>query len=114
MAELRTLLKPGEAVAVWAISVDTPEESRAFSETIASDGKGPVPFPLLSDPQHRTIDAYGLADSRYRAQRREGIPHPATYVIDKSGRVAWVRVDRDYRERPPTAETRAALDALPK
>jgi len=33
-------------------------------------------------------------------------------VIDKTGRVAWMRIDRDFRERPPTAETRAAIDAL--
>jgi len=93
--------------------VDPAGDSKRFADRIAADGKGPVTFPLLSDPQHRVIDAYGLADPRYRAQKRDGIPYPATYVIDRSGRVAWSRVDRDFRERPPTAETRAALDRLP-
>lgn len=69
-------------------------------------------FPLLSDPQHRVIDAYGLQDPRYLKQKREGIPYPAVYVIDRSGRVAWARIDRDFRQRPGNAEIRAALDAL--
>ena len=38
--------------------------------------------------------------------------HPTVYVIDKSGRVAWMRLDRNYREYPPNAEIRAALDVL--
>ena len=81
-------------------------------EKIALDGRGRIAFPLLSDPQHRVIDAYGLPDPRYLKQKREGIPFPAAYVIDKSGRVAWSRIDTDFRERPPTSEIRAALDAL--
>jgi peroxiredoxin len=109
---LRTLLKPGEQVALWGISVDTAEQSRTFVGKIAADGHGEIAFPLLSDPQHQVIDAYGLADPRYLKQRREGIPYPAAYVIDKAGRVAWSRIDFDFRERPPTSELRAALDAL--
>lgn len=97
---------------MWGISPDSAEDSKIFSEKVASDGKGPIPFLLLSDPQHNVINAYGLQDSRYLKQKREGIPYPATYVIDKAGRVAWMRMDRDFRERPPTAETRAAIDAL--
>jgi peroxiredoxin len=92
--------------------VDTAEQSRKFIEKIAADGRGGVAFPLLSDPQHRVIDAYGLADPRYLKQKREGIPYPAVYVIDRSGRVAWSRIDTDFRERPPNREIRAALDAL--
>jgi peroxiredoxin len=97
---------------VWGISPDSAEDSRGFSDKIAADGKGPIPYPLLSDAQHRVIDAYGLQDPRYLKQRREGIPYPTTYVIDKTGRVTWMRVDRDYRVRPSTSEIRAALDAL--
>jgi hypothetical protein len=33
-------------------------------------------------------------------------------VIDKAGRIAWSRIDIEYRERPPNNEIRAALDAL--
>lgn len=110
---MRSLLKPGEPVGLWGISVDTPEQSRGFVEKIAAEaGGGKLAFPLLSDPQHRVIDAYGLPDPRYLKQRREGIPYPAVYVVDKSGRVAWARIDKDYRQRPSNSEIRAALDAL--
>ena len=92
--------------------MDAAEDSKGFSDKVAADGKGPIPFPLLSDAQHRTVDAYGLQDPRYLKQRREGIPYPTAYVIDKAGRVAWMRIDRDHTVRPPNAEIRAALDAL--
>lgn len=109
---MRTLLKPGEPVALWGISVDTAEDSRGFSDKVAADGKGPIPFPLLSDSQHQVIHAYGLQDPRYLKQKREGIPYPTAYVIDKTGRVAWMRIDRDYTARPANGEIRVALDAL--
>jgi peroxiredoxin len=112
LAELRSLLKPNEVVKLFAVSVDSPEENRRFAEKIASDGRGEVIFPLLSDPEHRTIDAYGLRDPAYAGQEKEGIPHPAVYVIDKAGRIAWARVETDYRKRPTNAEIRAALGAL--
>ena len=97
---------------MYAISVDKPEESREFAEKIGSDGAGTIAFHLLSDPDHRVIDAYGLRDLAYAGQKFDGIPRPAVYVLDKSGRVAWARVEDDYRQRPTNQEIRAALDAL--
>ena len=67
---------------------------------------------MLADPGHRIIDLYGLQDSQYLKLKLEGIPHPTVYVLDKTGRVAWSRIDRNYKEYPPNAEIRAALDAL--
>lgn len=112
MAGLRSLLKPNEAVRLYAISVDGHEQSREFAKKIAQDGRGEVSFPLLSDPGSRVIDAYGLRDPAYAGQKADGVPHPAVYVIDKSGRVAWALVESDYKQRPPNDEVRAALDAL--
>ena len=105
-------MKPKEAVALWGISVDPPQDSKEFSSRVNRDKKGPLIMPLLSDPQHQVIDAYGLQDPRYLKQSRSGIPYPATYVIDKAGKVAWMRIDRDHTVRPPNSEIRAALDAL--
>jgi peroxiredoxin len=112
LAGLRTLLKPDEPVTLWAISVDSAADSRYFSDTIAKDGKGGLSFPLLSDAGHRVIDAYGLQDPRYLKQTSEGIPYPTTYVIDKNGNVAWMRLDHDTTQRPSNGQIRAALDAL--
>ena len=97
---------------LYAVSIDPPEVSKKFAEKIAADGKGAIDFPLLSDPGHRIIDTYGLLDPSYKGQDVFGIPHPAVYVIDKSGRVSWVKIESNYRERPVNAEIRTALDAL--
>jgi peroxiredoxin len=99
-------------VKLYAISIDRPDVSKMFAEKIASDGKGAVGFPLLSDPEHKIIDAYGLRDPAYEGQKVYGIPHPAVYVIDKSGKVIWAKIESNYKERPTNEEIRKALDAL--
>ena len=112
MAGLRTLLKKGENIRLFAISVDPPDVSKEFAARLATDGHGEMGFPLLSDPDHRAIDAYGLHDPAYDGEKFAGIPHPAVYVIDKNGIVAWAKVESNYRERPKNEEIRAALDSL--
>ncbi len=111
MAGLRSL-KKNENVNLLAISVDPPDVSKNFAEKIASDGKGAVNFPILSDPDHKIIDSYGLRDPAYEGQKVYGIPHPAVYVIDKQGKVAWAKIESDYKLRPTNEEIRAALDSL--
>jgi len=112
LAGLRTLLKKDENIRLFAISVDPPDVSKEFAAKLATDGRGEINFPLLSDPDHRTIDAYGLHDPAYDGQKFAGIPHPAVYVIGKNGIVAWAKVESNYRERPRNDEIRAALDSL--
>ena len=97
---------------VIAISVDTPGQSREFGEKIAADGKGKVDYPILSDPGHRVIDAYGIRDPDYNGQKFEGIARPTVYVINKDGRVTWMKVELNYKERPTNSDIRAALDAV--
>ena len=109
MAELRSLRKDGEPLDVYAISIDKPADSQKLAEKIAADGKGKVGYLLLSDPGSKTIDAYGLRDP---AMKGMGVPHPTVYVIDKAGKVAWAKVEEDFRVRPSNADIRTALDAL--
>ena len=101
-----------ENIKVYALSVDPPDANRKLAEKIASDGKGKVRFPLLSDPDHKTIDAYGLRDPAYKGQNVDGIPHPAVYIINKEGKVSWARIESDYRKRPTNDELLAALNSL--
>jgi len=114
LAELRSLLKPNEQVRLLAVSVDDHEKSKQLVEKIAADGKGAVTYPLLSDPNHKVIDAYGLHDPAYEGKRFDGIPHPAVYVIDKNGRVAWTKIESDYKLRPSNEDIRAGLASLKK
>jgi len=106
------LVKEEEQVRFYAISVDSPAESKQFAEQIAADGKGEVNFPILSDPSHRVIDAYGVRDSAYNGQKFEGIPHATVYVIGKDGRVVWSKVETDYKARPSNQEIEVALKNL--
>lgn len=106
------MVKQEEQVRFYAVSVDSPAESRQFAEQIAADGKGEVNFPILSDPAHRVIDAYGVRDSAYNGQKFEGIPHATVYIIDEDGRVAWIKVETDYKQRPNNEEVGSALKNL--
>ena len=92
--------------------MDPPDVSTNFATKLAADGKGAINFPMLSDPEHKVIDAYGLRDPAYEGQKVYGIPHPAVYVIDKQGKVAWAKIESDYKQRPTNEEIRAALKSL--
>lgn len=87
--------------------------SKSLAEKIASDGKGKVSFSLLSDPNHKVIDGYGLRDPAYKEEKVYGIPHPAVYIINQDGKVTWAKVESDYRKRPTNEELREALSTLP-
>ena len=97
---------------LYAVSIDSHEDSREFDKKIAADGRGGINFPLLSDPGHRVIDAYGLRDPAYTDQQFDGVPYPTVYVIEKSGRVAWSQVNHDYTQRASNEEIRNALNSL--
>ncbi len=76
-------------------------------DRIVADGGARPDFVMLSDPDHRVIDRYGLfnADS----PPRRPVPHPATFVLDRDGVVRWKFVETDYRVRPSNQDI---LDAL--
>ncbi len=112
MAELRTLLKTDDKLKLYALSIDSPEINKGLAERVAKDGNGSVGFQILSDPNHKTIDAYGLFDPKYVGEEFEGIPHPTVVVLDGNLKVAWIKVEPDYRKRPTNAEIRMEIDKL--
>ncbi|MFN8610507.1 MAG: peroxiredoxin [Vulcanimicrobiota bacterium] len=67
----------GHQVALFAISVDQPEDNRAFAQSLQ------LPYPILSDPSRETARAYGVL---------RGLPVAArhTIYIGKDGRVLLV------------------------
>jgi peroxiredoxin len=77
-----------------AVSVDTPDRSRALAEQLD------LPFPLLCDPSRDTVRAFGLLN----AAEKGGIAFPATFVLDRDRVVRFRSLDR-------TAQ-RVDLDAL--
>jgi peroxiredoxin len=109
---LRDLVHAFPEVRFYAISPDRPNDSREFADKVASDGRGPLGFPLLSDVRSTVIDAYGLRDPAYSNQKQNGIPHPTVIVLDQSGVIRWMKIESDYRVRPTNEEVAAALDAF--
>ena len=79
-------------------------------DRVANETDGRViDYTLLSDPGALVIDRYGLFnqdDPRGRA-----IPHPTTYVIDKTGVIRWKFTEVDYRIRPSNEDVLAGLAA---
>ena len=77
-------------------------------DTVSKKSGVPPNFIFLSDAKHKVIDRYGILN-----KRSQGLPHPATYVIDKEGVVRWKSIDVDYRLRPTNRQIFEALENLP-
>lgn len=107
---MRSLLKPNEKVKLYAISIDPPDTSKMLAEKIASDGKGKINFPILSDPDAKTIDEYGIRSPAYAGKKYDGIPYPTVLVLNKKLEVTWMKIEEDYRKRPTNEEIRAEID----
>ena len=108
---------------IVAVSPDSPAELKKTIQARALN------YQLLSDRQHRAIEALGLAyylDSESRSEmEREGVnlealsgqpqwmlPVPAVFLVVTSGRIRWEYVNPDYRERVPPEVLLAAAKAL--
>jgi peroxiredoxin len=111
LVELQRLLidRPGLNAQMLAVSVDRHEQSRELLRDLGGATPAPVrtTLPRLEDQGHRVIDRYGIFNPESR-----GWPHPATYVIDKTGMVRWRFVETDYRVRPTNDDILAALKSL--
>jgi peroxiredoxin len=76
-------------------------------ERVAETDGRILDFPLLSDPDHAVIARYGLLNV-FDPEARP-IPHPTTFVIDRSGVVRWKFIEINYRIRPTNEDILAAL-----
>jgi peroxiredoxin len=72
--------------------------------------KRKVAFPLLSDPDSKTIKAYGLLDAAAKG-KQEGIPYPGTFVVDQAGMIrAKLFHEGPLKRHTPEDLIRAAKD----
>ena len=110
LADLRGLVKDGEKTRLYAVSIDAADKSNDLIKKIEKDGKGKINYSFLSDTNAKTIDSYGLRDSRYKDEKVDGIPYPTVYVVGSDRQVVWAKLNKDYRNPPTNAEIRAAVD----
>jgi peroxiredoxin len=73
---------------ILAISVDPPEKSSELSTQLK------LPFPLLSDRDHKVIDEYAVLDPSGKYSIA------SVFIVDKSGIVRWSYITDDYKVRP--------------
>lgn len=76
---------------VFAISVDSPEDSK---KVVEANNLG---FPILSDPDLKAIDAFGLRHEG--AGMGKDVARPAVIIIDKEGKIAWKSLTDNWRVR---------------
>ncbi len=75
-------------VAAIGVSPDTPRKQKNFDE------KYMLGFPLLSDPEHRMAQAYGVwGEKKMYGKTFKGIIRSA-FLVDASGRMAavWYKI----------------------
>jgi len=101
----------------------TPETGENINKTI---GKTHASFSIIPDKGYTIMKAYGVnyvvGPEMYAKLKGYGVdleknngntdhvlPVPATYVIDRSGKIVYVHFDKDYTKR---ASVSAILDAL--
>ncbi len=85
---LRDILGDIGDTAVLGISPDKPEKQAKF------DAKYGLGFPLLSDPAHRTAEAFGVwVEKSMYAKKYLGVERSA-FLVDESGNLAevWYKI----------------------
>jgi peroxiredoxin Q/BCP len=109
--DLATIEKAGVKVA--GISYDSVEVLKKFAD------KEKITFPLLSDPESKTIVAYSLKNKEMAGKKMgkidlDGIPYPGTLLVDKEGVIRAKLFVDGYRERHSVEELLKAAEKLTK
>ena len=84
---------------VVGVSYDSVDVLQKFAD------KNKLGYLLLADEESKAIDAYGIRNTTAPAgSRTDGIPHPATYLVDEKGIVRAILKEEGYAKRHPNAE----------
>jgi len=66
----------------------------------------------MDDAAKNVLKSSGLDLEKRNADGRWILPVPGTFVIDRSGHIAYAHVDADYRNRPEPQQIAAICRAL--
>lgn len=97
MVQLQRDLKAIEetGVQVVGLSYDEPAVLKRFSD------KAKIGFPMLSDPESKTIAAYHIRNEAAKG-KAEGVPNPGTFILDQNGVIRAKLFLDGYRDRHTT------------
>jgi peroxiredoxin len=113
----------GLGAGIVAISPQTPNNSMSTAE------KNELAYPVLSDSRMQAAEAFGIGFSlppelvelyasvghdlpNVNGNGQWRLPLPATFVLDREGRIRFSHVEADYRERAEPAEVMAAVRSI--
>jgi peroxiredoxin len=74
--------------------------------------KHKITFPLLSDPDSKTISAYGLLNKEAKDTKVEGIAYPGTMLLDKDGVIRAKLFVEGFKERHSTDDLIKAAKSI--
>jgi peroxiredoxin len=106
-----------------AVSPQTPDNSLTTVE------KNTLAYPVLSDSSLAASEAFGIAFTLHpelvdlyttfgndlpelNGNGKWILPLPATYVIDRSGKIVFAHIDADYRQRADPSDVLPVIAAL--
>ena len=89
--QVAAIRKLGYGVA--ALSYDQPGALAHFAQ------RKQIQYPLLSDPESKVIDAFGIRNEQIKDGFAKGVPHPGLFLIGANGRIEAKYFEEDYRER---------------
>ena len=92
-------------VQIVGISYDEPKVLKTASERMK------ITFPLLSDPDSKTIEAYHIRNESAKG-KAEGVPRPGTFVVDEEGVIRAKLFLEGYRDRHTTEALIMAAKAV--
>jgi peroxiredoxin len=92
-------------VQVVGISYDSTAVLKGFSD------RAKITFPLLSDPDSQTIEAYHIRNEAAKG-KAEGVPNPGTFVLDRDGVIRAKLFLEGYRDRHTTEALVEAAKAV--
>src|SRR5262249_52268484 len=109
LLETRSLLSDANATLIAVspeaapTSADNATAAAAFPVLIDQDGKAAEQFSLtfeMDDAAKNVLKGSGIDLEKRNAGGKWILPVPGTFVIDRSGHIAYAHVDADYRNRP--------------
>jgi peroxiredoxin len=119
--ELQDSLQMLEAKGAYVVGI-TPETSENIEKTVM---KTHASFSIIQDKGYKimkdydvlytedakllTMDKYKMMLEQNNGNKDHTLPVPATYLVDKSGKISFVHFDKDYKNRAPV---KALLEKL--
>jgi peroxiredoxin len=98
-------------IKVVGISYDSVEVLKRFAD------KQKITFPLLSDPESKTIIDYSIKNKEMVGKKfgnvnLEGVPYPGTFLVDRNGVIRAKLFLEGYRARHTVDDLLKAAETL--